>query len=422
MTPTGASGADTAPLMMIQRIETPSEITALRGKEKRLMKSGMELREIAEEIDAQNALKRDLVVPTSALTMHAPSTLPEWETAGPVLSVEIDGSPAHYEPNRFTHRQIADRIGIPAKYYDRMMDGSEADVRLLTDNVNHWLHSQPENRMLRTFDHPEHHGLGTARAFLSDRYKPLDNQQVAEAVLPVLSDHDLTIASADITEKKMYIKAYDPTMKRVIRRGDGLGYGQGFDFRGGQKEDVVHWGVAISNSEVGSGSLKVESFLFRSYCDNGLIFEQISRRHHVGRVLGAGDDDTARAWYADDTVKADDEAFFLKVRDTVEGTLADTTFEAAVDKLSESTGRKIEGDVQRAVDVTAKHLTLTDGEKGGVLRHLIEGGDLTAWGMLNAVTRTAEDSDSYDRATELEAAGMKVVNMTPDQWKAVATA
>jgi len=34
-----------------------------------------------------------------------------------------------------------------------------------------------------------------------------------------------------------------------------------------------------------------------------------------------------------------------------------------------------------------------------VLRDLIEGGNLSQYGLINALTRTAEDAKSYDRAT-----------------------
>ena len=40
-----------------------------------------------------------------------------------------------------------------------------------------------------------------------------------------------------------------------------------------------------------------------------------------------------------------------------------------------------------------------------MLRHLIEGGDLSAYGLVNAVTHFAQDVDDYDRATEFEALG-----------------
>jgi hypothetical protein len=55
-----------------------------------------------------------------------------------------------------------------------------------------------------------------------------------------------------------------------------------------------------------------------------------------------------------------------------------------------------------------------------VLTHLIEGGDLSQYGLMNAVTRTAEDAQSYDRASELEAAGAVVLDLHPTEWRELA--
>lgn len=80
------------------------------------------------------------------------------------------------------HRQIGAYTGIPASYYDKLMTSPQ----LLAENVNHWLKDKavqaqlnPERRMIRTLD-------GNVRAFLSDRYRRIDNEMVAEAVLPVI--------------------------------------------------------------------------------------------------------------------------------------------------------------------------------------------------------------------------------------------
>ena len=61
-------------------------------------------------------------------------------------------------------------------------------------------------------------------------------------------------------------------------------------------------------------------------------------------------------------------------------------------------------------------------EESGVLRYLISGGDLSKWGLANAITRVASDSVSYDRATEIEAAGGNLLSLTKDEWMEVATA
>jgi hypothetical protein len=76
----------------------------------------------------------------------------------------------------------------------------------------------------------------------------------------------------------------------------------------------------------------------------------------------------------------------------------------------------------KAVEVTAKAIGLNESESGLVLNHLIQSGDLSKFGMLNAVTRTAEDIDSYDRASELERLGSSVLYLPASTWREVATA
>jgi hypothetical protein len=79
---------------------------------------------------------------------------------------------------------------------------------------------------------------GTARAFLSDRYQPFDNDLVASAALETLQDvaPGMVVQSADLTPTKLYIKASFPAIQREVKKGD-----------------VVESGVLISNSEVGAG-------------------------------------------------------------------------------------------------------------------------------------------------------------------------
>jgi len=67
-------------------------------------------------------------------------------------------------------------------------------------------------------------------------------------------------------------------------------------------------------------------------------------------------------------------------------------------------------------------MVLTESEGDSILQHLIRGGDLSQYGLMNAVTRTAEDAASYDRATELEAMGQRVVDLAANEWRQIAEA
>jgi hypothetical protein len=65
---------------------------------------------------------------------------------------------------------------------------------------------------------------------------------------------------------------------------------------------------------------------------------------------------------------------------------------------------------------------IVGGMLGGGMHTVVErakAGGVSAWGLANAVTRKAEDATDYDRATELEAAGGRVIELPPAEWRAL---
>lgn len=352
------------------------------------MKTGRTLTEFAKELERQQESKRDFVADTRQLRMSA-----DLEHAGQ-FGLEVNGH-GQFDVTDNTHRQIAQRVGIPQKYYDRMR--AEAP-QLLTGNVQHWFHANAERRMVRTLD-------GRARAFLSDRYRPLDNFDLAQIALPILLEGDgIKIESTQITESRMYIKALFPKIETEIARGD-----------------VVQSGIVISNSEIGHGALKVEPLVYRLVCLNGMIAaDHSTKKYHIGRAADGGD--LAYELYSDETLRADDEAFWRKIADAIRGSLSSDGFEKIVERMREATSNKIVGDPVAAVEVVATRFGLNDGERAGVLRHLIEDRDLSQYGVLNAVTRTSQDVADYDRATELERLGGTILELPRADWRKIAEA
>lgn len=352
------------------------------------MKTDLSLQNLAVELERRATAKQDFVVNTKAAEMVI-------ET-GKVPTINFRNGVDHsFKPNDIAHRQIAARLEIPAKYYDRMRDESPV---LLADNVNHWFKRQPENRMIRTLD-------GGMRAFLSDRYQRIENEEIAQTVLPILLEQDgVQVVSSSITETRMYIKAVFSKVQGEVQKGD-----------------VVQAGVVISNSEVGHGAVKIEPLVYRLVCLNGLIVPDAKfSAHHLGGRVSAGDG--VFEMLTDETIKADDKAILLKVRDVVRGSFNQVRFQSHIDAMRLTTERKLEGNPAEAVKLLAKRHQLNEFEEGGVLRHLIQGGDITQWGLLNAVTRTAQDVASYDRATELEALGGVIMAMPANDWKPLALA
>lgn len=353
------------------------------------MKTGRTLTDLAAELERQAETKKDYLADSRALSLDRAGD-------GEVRMVMKNGHAQDFGIGAIAHQQIAAKTEIPRNYYDRML--REAP-QLLTRNVNHWFQEQPTKHLVRTLD-------GRARAFLSSKYRPLDNYDLAEIVLPKLHEMGCRIESCELTESRLYIKAVTERIQAEVKKGD-----------------VVQAGLVIGNSEVGLGRIFVDPLLLRLVCLNGAIMNDYGmKRHHVGKSGDFAGIEGAAEFFRDETRLADDRAFWMKVRDTVGAALSQVTFNKIVNRWQESTEQKITGSIEKVVEVAAVKFGLFESERSGVLRHLIEGGDLSAYGLMNAITRTSQDVESYDRATELETIGPKVLELPRQNWKEIAEA
>ncbi len=294
------------------------------------------------------------------------------------------------------HRQVASALGIPAKYYDLMQ---KEKPELLAENVNSWFADKPSSYMVRSMDY----GAGqVARALLSERYRRIDNMEIATSVLPLFAGNDqYEVMSCEVTENRLYLKVVNHRLEMEVRKGD-----------------IVQAGVMISNSEVGLGAVSIQPLVYRLVCTNGMVVNDMGeRRHHVGRQAKAVED--SFALYSDETMEAEDKAFLLKLRDTTMAAIDEARFSQVVGRLQESMAVPITGRVQDVVQLTAQSYGINAEEQEGILKYLIEGGDLSLYGLSNAVTRASQDVVSYDRATTLEGIGWQVATMEPQQWKQI---
>lgn len=349
------------------------------------MNKGISLTDLAARIEGNKSLKADYIAPAKAITIEA-------QDDGVIAArVPAQGS---FPVRDIAFGQVAEFTGVPKKYADRMR--SEAPS-LLVDNLNTWLDRRDDKRMIRTLG-------GDMRAFLSNRYNRIENEEIAETALPILAEiPDVQIVSCEITERRMYIQAVTPRLFRDVKVGDR-----------------VQAGVIISNSEVGFGAVNIAPLVFRLKCLNGMIgADSRLRAYHVGRAQ----DDTD-ALLADDTKQAEDRAVLLKVRDFVRAAVDETAFDKRVAKMAALADGSavVTGDPAKAVEVLARKVEATEEERGGILRALIEGGDLTAWGLLNAVTAQAHNAVQYDRSVEFEAMGGKLLDLPAKEWREILVA
>jgi hypothetical protein len=347
------------------------------------MKQGKSLQELYIELFRLNSAKRDFVVDSGNMSI-----------SNDALRYHLQGASEDLEltPSELFHRQLGAALNIPAKYYDYMRTEYP---QLLAENINGWFgKSENKRHLVRTLD-------GTARAFLSDRYRRIDNYEIAENVLPIIGDMPAAqVESCEVTDNRMYLKVVNPRLEAEVTKGD-----------------IVQAGIVISNSEVGLGSVCVAPLIYRLVCSNGMIAQDSGqRKYHVGRQ-----NESDWEIFSDETLQLDDRAFMAKLQDIVHTAVDAAKFAIIVDKLREAVGLRFSAPITGVVEVTGNKYGFTKSENDGILRHLIEGGDLSLWGLSNAVTRTAADSENYDRATSLESVGWQIATMSPQIWREINT-
>lgn len=353
------------------------------------MKKGKSLTELAQELERIQESKKDFIVPTGKMEMNDEAK----------ISFENNEGDS-YELNNWSGGQVASYTGIPKQFFDRL---KAENSPLLAKNVNHCFGKLADNkreaRLVRTLD-------GNVRGFLSSRYRILDGHDLLEATLPSLIDKSFEVVSSEVTERRLYLKAATAKIETEITKGD-----------------VVRYGVMISTSDVGAGSLRVEPFVTRLVCDNGMVMDSKFKKAHLGRNKFEND---IQELLTDKTRQLNDAAFFATVRDYLDATMRPEIFEVEVNKMREAAEQPIKNfDLEKVVELSMNQVGVK-GEvaKQGILAALAngnEGAGLTKWGLVNSFTRAAQSEEiDYDTATELERAGGQILNLSKSQWSKVA--
>jgi hypothetical protein len=367
------------------------------------MKYGRSVNDLAQEVMRQAQTKHDYVADTSVVTMT-----PDKDPAL-VLGNADGGGAGAFEITSTTHAQIAEHTKIPKPYYDRMRS---EEPGLLATNVDRWFKKYPAPRLVRTLD-------GKARAFLSNSYRPLDHVDLVNAVMPVLAERRLNIMSCEITDTRLYLKADDEQLFRDVPVGYRMGDGSHKFF------DTCAPAVVISNSEIGFGRLVIETGVFTKVCTNLAMYgDGGMRRTHVGqkhKLLENSGIENIDAILSDRTKAQSDKALWMQVHDIIGAAFDETKMAARIEKLTEAGERRIEAqNVNKIVEVTGDRFAFNEDEKSSVLKFLIEGGNLSQYGLHSAITRAAQDVPDYDRSTELERVGGKVIELAPSEWERMA--
>lgn len=357
------------------------------------MKTGKSLVELAQELVRIKATARDFVVPTEKL---------EAKVIDEKVALTFQNGKEHsFGLNSWSSSQLAGYTDIPKSYFDRI---ASENPSLMASNINHGLErlskagtrsGKPESRLVRTLD-------GNVRGLLSSRYRILDAHDMLESVFPVMQDKGMQVVSSEVTERRLFLKALSPSLQAEVKKGD-----------------VVQFGLVVSTSDVGAGSVRVEPLIYRLVCENGMISNTAIRKFHVGKNQA---EDDIRELLSDKTRELSDAAFWAQVRDVVLGSMKPENFEREVDRLRVAANEEIKNfDLPRVVELTMKAVGVTGEEKkNSVLAALAsgnEGAGLTKWGLINSFTRAAYNEKlDYEDSIEMERAAGLILELPKTAW------
>lgn len=352
------------------------------------MKQGkLDILELAREIKRQSETKLDYIAKGPALKLN---------TAQNSIAL-TNGKESIYGLTELSHKQLADRSGMPQKFYDDLRQNFPA---LLDHNVNTLLPAKNEAVMVRTLD-------SRVRAVLSNKYRILDNFDFLETILPVLLDAGFQVASCAVTDTRFYLKVLSPKITGELKVGE-----------------VVRAGFCFSNSEVGLGRMTAQMLAEIASCTNGMIFSSeygFGRNHSGSRIEFS---EAVESYFTAETRRIDDIAFFNKLRDVVKGLIGSSEgFQKALNRMRQAAEQKLpQGSTVKMLNGVSEVLTLNTQEKEGVLAHLLKSNDMTVWGLSSALTRYSQDVSDYDRATDFEIMGANVLELPRASWKVIENA
>jgi hypothetical protein len=300
-------------------------------------------------------------------------------------------------------QQLGQRLDpdVPWQFLKRL---TEQRPTRATELLNGLMLDTGKRRLIRCLD-------DQVRSVLSDRYRVLDNFDVAFTALDVARAHGGEVIEASLSEKHMRIKftARDVWDKIASVRKDegGRWYAGGLgnqehlgrvaakswgDLPGGP--GTVYPVVTISNSETGLGGFNVRIGLLLGVCFNLAIVESVAARVHLGEKLEAG-------IFSPETMQLDTRAIMAKAQDAIAAAFKDDVFKKLVAKANRANSQEIEAP-QPAVDNVITRCGINQEHRDKLLEYFVRDYAPTAWGMAQAVSRLAQDVADPDDASELE--------------------
>lgn len=339
---------------------------------------------------------RDFIASKGQLLMRIkdPNAVEELQAFQTVPRLVIDENTV-MPLNKWAHEQLAGKLEIPIKYYERMR---HAAPELLSNNVNTWLQKKVEGKngqklLIRTTG-------SEVRAVLSDKYKPIPNHSVVLTVLGALNQIQgvgFDVKECAVSDTAMYLKI---TSNQAVYMNPAI--------EGG---DAWFPGIMVRNSEVGGSKFQVDVYTWRQWCKNGAILTNGLSRVHLGRKIGG----EGEVFFSDRTDELDIKTVLSAMSDVVKQVFVPEKMNELLERVKAGQKVEVEDKVQ-AVEGLCEHFKIPDNEQEEILARFTE---KSQYSLGNAITELGRDTENEDRQIKLEELGGEVLLLDEKTFKKV---
>lgn len=350
---------------------------------------------------------RSVDVIAGAATLHATNgNLIIPHTAPLLTSTGVDLATGIFKLSDVALGGVGAKLSVPLDYLRRM---SRENIPALDFNINTWLERDDRRFLVRCLRRSIGSGEGTARAFLSDRYLRIDNLDVLMAAIKGIEKAGVavSIASCDLTDRRMYVRFVSPDVQ-VMAPELLRNYRSPFDGRRGSDLPVISGGFLLKNSETGYGRYSLAPWLRIEVCRNGQTVERgtVGRTHLGARIT----DDDGIVDPSAETVKVLLNLITSQTVDTIHNYLNVDFVARAVADLERAAGVTVRKP-ENTIKVVSQQLHYTQDQQDAILAHFIAGADLSAGGIMQAVTSVARSIGDADAAYRMETTASKALHL-----------
>ena len=235
---------------------------------------------------------------------------------------------------------------------------------LLAPHLNYWWAKKALNFRLLTNEE------GQAIAAVKKSIHPFSNVKLVDQVVNSINEH-FGDGMEVLVDYKFQHDLRATHIRLIIPNGPERQIASARALEGG--EDVWSIGVEIRNSIIGEKPLSARGYMFAWTCTNGATSTHAASGNYNRRTQGQG------------------EEVYEWVKGQVDSILSGLEHE--LDAVQDLVDIPLEGSVSKVMQSVFERYRVPLASREEIIQHLVDGDDLTAYGLMAAVTESANNLD-----------------------------